>query len=147
MDPGTGGPMIDQHWRASDPHFFVAGNLLRPVETAGVAWAEGRAAADAIAAGLTGNLPAPSRIVSLSSEAPLKYVYPQRLAYPLGEVSPLMLKARVSRGARGRIRLMADGQELWSRAMTALPERRLSIPLSSLPRNEAGRITVDFIEE
>jgi hypothetical protein len=147
LDPGTRGPMIDQYWRTSDPSFFVAGNLLRPVETAGVAWAEGRAAAESIAACLAGNLPAPGRMVSLSAEAPLKYVYPQRLALPLGEVSPLMLKARAARILRGRIRLMADGRELWSRAMTALPERRLSIPASRLPRGEVGRIAVDFIEE
>ena len=36
-DPGTGGPAIDQYWRASDPSYFVAGNLLRPVETADAA--------------------------------------------------------------------------------------------------------------
>jgi NADPH-dependent 2,4-dienoyl-CoA reductase/sulfur reductase-like enzyme len=147
LDPGTAGPMIDQYWRASDPSFFVAGNLLRPVETAGVAWAEGRAAADSIAASLAGDLPAPDRMISLSAEAPLKYVYPQRLALPLRPISPLMLKARAARILRGRIRLMADGRELWSRAMVALPERRLSIPVSSLPRGEVGRITVDFIEE
>ncbi len=147
VDPGTHGPAIDQYWRASDPQFFVAGNLLRPVETAGVAWAEGRAAADAIAASLIGNLPAPNREIALSSEAPLKYVYPQRLALPLGEVSPLMLKARVSRSVRGRIRLMADGRERWSRPMTALPERRLSFPPSKLPRDGVDRITAEFIED
>jgi hypothetical protein len=69
------------------------------------------------------------------------------LALPLGPISPLMLKARAARILRGRIRLMADGREMWSRAMTALPERRLSIPVSSLPRGEVGHITVDFIEE
>ena len=145
-DPGTGGPAIDQYWRASDPSYFVAGNLLRPVETAGVAWAEGRAAADSIAASLAGALPPSSRSISVSAEAPLKYIYPQRLALPLGEVSPLMFKARASRRLRGRIRLLADDRELWSRAMTVLPERRLSLPVDRLPRQDVGHITVDFIE-
>ena len=147
LDPHTGGPMIDQYWRASDPSFFVAGNLLRGVETAGVAWAEGRTAADAIAASLAGKLGAPGRIVALSSEPPLKYIYPQRLALPLGETSSLMLKARVLQRAAGRLRLSADGRELWSRAMTALPERRLSIPVARLPRGEADKIAIDFIED
>ena len=147
LDRHTTGPMIDQYWRTSDPSFFVAGNLLRGVETAGVAWAEGRAAADAIAASLAGRLGAPGRMIALTSEAPLKYIYPQRLALPLREVSPLMLKARIARKATGRLRLLANGAELWSRAMTALPERRLSIPAARLPQGDPGNIAIDFIEE
>ncbi len=146
LDPGTRGPMIDQYWRASDPAYFVAGNLLRPVETAGVAFAEGRAAADSIAASLAGKLPAPQRMIALSAAAPLKYLYPQRLALPLARISPLLMKARIQHPARGRLRLTANGRELWSRAMTALPERRLSIPVSRLPQGEVDDITVDFIE-
>ena len=105
LDPATGGPMIDQYWRASDPAYFVAGNLLRPVETAGVALAEGRAAAQSIAASLGGRLPAAERMIALSAAAPLKYIYPQRLALPLASLSPLLLKARIQRRARGRLRL------------------------------------------
>src|SRR5262245_17783655 len=57
LDPGSGGPAIDQFFRTSDPHVFAAGNLLRPVETAGMCWAEGRIAAANIAAALVGALP------------------------------------------------------------------------------------------
>jgi thioredoxin reductase len=146
LDPSTGGPMIDQYWRASDPAYFVAGNLLRPVETAGVAYAEGRAAAQSIAASLAGKLPAAERMIALSAAAPLKYIYPQRLALPLAGLSPLLLKARIQHQAHGRLRLSAGGRELWSRAMTALPERRLSIPVSLLPQGEVDDIAVDFIE-
>ncbi len=146
LDPSTGGPMVDQYWRASDPAYFVAGNLLRPVETAGVAFAEGRAAAQSMAASLAGKLPAAERMIALSAAAPLKYIYPQRLALPLGSISPLLLKARIQRQARGRLRLSAGGRELWSRAMTALPERRLSIPVALLPQGDVDDIAVDFIE-
>ena len=146
LDPATGGPMIDQYWRASDPAYFVAGNLLRPVETAGVAFAEGRAAADSIAASLVGKLPAPQRMIALSAAPPLKYVYPQRLALPLAGISPLLMKARIQHPARGRLRLTANGREVWGRAMHALPERRLSIPVSRLPQGEVDDITIDFIE-
>lgn len=147
LDPATGGPMIDQYWRASDPAYFVAGNLLRPVETADVAYAEGRAAAESIAASLAGQHPGPGRMIAVQASAPLKYVYPQRLALPLAGMSPLLMKARVERQARGRLRLLAGGHELWSRAMTALPERRLSIPVSHLPRGDLDDIAIDFIEE
>jgi Pyridine nucleotide-disulphide oxidoreductase len=147
LDQATGGPMIDQYWRASDPTFFVAGNLLRPVETAGVAYAEGRAAAESIAASLAGQLPGPGRMIALQTNAPLKYAYPQRLALPLAGMSSLLLKARVTRQARGKLRLLAGGHELWSRRMTALPERRLSVPVSRLPAGEVDDIAIDFIEE
>jgi thioredoxin reductase len=147
LDPGTRGPMIDQYWRASDPAYFVAGNLLRPVETAGVAFAEGRAAAQSIAASLAGRLPGTGRMIAVGAAPPLKYVYPQRLTLPVGEVSPLLMKARIQKQAAGRLRLSANGREIWSRRMTALPERRLSIPVASLPRGEADEIAVDFIEE
>jgi len=33
-DSGSGGPVIDQFGRCSDPTYFAAGNLLRAVETA-----------------------------------------------------------------------------------------------------------------
>jgi len=146
LDPGTRGPMIDQYWRASDPAYFVAGNLLRPVETAGVAFAEGSTAADSIAASLAGKLPAPQRMIALNAAAPLKYLYPQRLALPLAGLSPLLMKARIQHPARGRLRLSASGRELWGRDMTTLPERRLSIPVSRLPQGEVDDIAVDFIE-
>ena len=85
-------------------------------------------------------------MIALSAAAPLKYIYPQRLALPLGSISPLLLKARIQRQARGRLRLSAGGRELWSRAMTALPERRLSIPVALLPQGDVDDIAVDFIE-
>jgi NADPH-dependent 2,4-dienoyl-CoA reductase/sulfur reductase-like enzyme len=147
IDPGTQGPAIDQHWRCSDPHFFAAGNLLHPVETAGIAWAEGRAVAEAIAADLANRLPPAASTMPITAVAPLKYVYPQRLAFPVTEVSPLLLKARAARAARGRLRLLADGRELWGRRMAILPERRLSLPSDRLPRAGAGAITVDFVED
>jgi thioredoxin reductase len=35
IDPATGGPVVDQFARTSEPRIFAAGNILRPVETAG----------------------------------------------------------------------------------------------------------------
>ena len=56
VDPATGGPVVDQYGRCSDPVYFAAGNLLRPVETAGWSWREGRAVAAVLAADLDGGL-------------------------------------------------------------------------------------------
>ena len=147
LDPGTGGPAIDQYWRSSDPAVFVAGNLLHPVETAGVAWAEGRAAAEAIAAQLAGRLPVPATVIPVIAKPPLRYVYPQRLVAPIAGLSPLLFKARAARAVRGRLRLMADGREVWSRRMHLLPERRISLPADRLPREGVTSIRVEFEEE
>lgn len=147
LDPATSGPAIDQYWRSSDPRVFVAGNLLHPVETAGVAWAEGRAAAEAIAAHLAGRLPAPAPAIAVTAKPPLRYVYPQRLVAPIAGLSPLLLKARAERAARGRLRLMADGREVWSRRMSLLPERRISLPVDRVPRDGVASIGVEFEEE
>ena len=86
-------------------------------------------------------------MIALSAPAPLAYLYPQRLTLPLGPVSTLLMKARIQRRAKGRLRLLANSRELWSRPMTALPERRLSLPVDRLPRGEVEDIAVDFIED
>ena len=112
-----------------------------------MAWAEGRAAAEAIAAHLAGRLPAPAPAIAVTAKAPLRYVYPQRLVMPLAGLSPLLLKARADRAARGQLRLLADGRELWSRRMRILPERRISLPVDRLPREGVGSISVEFEEE
>ena len=146
IDPGSGGPAIDQQWRCSDPIYFAAGNLLRPVETAGVAWAEGRAAAESIAASLAGRLASPTTSVPILAQPPLKYVYPQRLSVPAEDASPLLFKARVSKAARGRLRLLADGREIWSETIAALPERRIALPAADFLRGNPTQLKLEFEE-
>lgn len=127
FDPATGGPEVDEFGRTSDPAVFAAGNLLRPVETAGWCWAEGRAVARAMARALTGDLPPPAgRRVTCTGA--LAYVVPQRLAGGSGPALDV-LQLRVAGPARGRLSLTVDGQETAGRPLTARPERRLSLPL------------------
>ena len=148
LDPGTGGPAIDQYFRCSDLQVFAAGNLLRPVETSGMCWAEGRVAAANMILALKGKLPEVSLGVPVTFAAPIKYVYPQRFAaqMPIAEPPPL-LRARVGRAARGRLRLLVDGRELWSRSVNLLPERRISIPSDRLPPTGLQEIHVELIED
>lgn len=147
LDPGTGGPVIDQHGRCSDPCYFAAGNLLRPIETAGVAWEEGRLVAAAIAASLRGDLPPPARTVPVTATAPLRYVYPQRIGLPGWPVPSLLLRARVERETRGRLRLLANGREVWSRRVHALPERRISLPADRVPLEGLETLSVELVED
>ncbi len=132
IDPRTGGPVVDVFGRCSDPAFFAAGNLLRPVETAGWSWAEGVAVAGHIARALVGGLPDPAAALALEVQGDgLRYALPQRLfARPAGVGGVIQL--RVARPVRGRLRLCVDGREVWARRINALPERRLTVPLAAL---------------
>ena len=54
LDPATGGPAVDQYGRCTDPAYFAAGNLLRPVETAGWSFREGTRIGGCVADDLAG---------------------------------------------------------------------------------------------
>ncbi|SON57574.1 opine oxidase subunit A [Hartmannibacter diazotrophicus] len=135
FDRLSGGPAIDQYGRLSDPAYFAAGNLLRAVETAGWSWAEGHRAAKAIAAALAGRLPSPeaSVRVTVDSDA-LKLALPQRLACgPAAPGAADRIQVRLLRPASGRLRLMRGGECLVERRIDSLPERRILLPIPSLP--------------
>jgi hypothetical protein len=57
------------------------------------------------------------------------------------------LRARVTRAARGRLRLLVDGRELWSHRAKLLPERRITIPTDRVPPIGAHSIHVELIED
>ena len=146
VDPGTGGPAIDQFWRCSDPAFFAAGNLLRGIETAGQCFREGRAAARAIAAELEGKLPPTGMGVPVQAEGALSYVYPQRIARDEPLDRELLFLARARKAAKGRLILKADDTVIWTHRISALPERRIAWPVSTRLLQGASRVTVALEE-
>lgn len=127
LDPATGGPEIDEYGRTSDPNIFAAGNILRPVETAGWCWEEGRRVGQAMAATLRGELPAPVQARILLS-GPIRFVVPQRRS---GGTRPAFDRLRLGAAgaARGRLSLRLDDHEIAGRTGHFLPERRLLLPL------------------
>jgi len=148
VDPGSGGPVVDQFGRCSDPAYFAAGNLLRPVETAGWSWCEGQRAGRAITASLRGALPPPGGGLRVVAEgAALKYVLPQRLvARGCGAGAGDLLQLRVTQPVKGRLVVTRDGAELWSGQIDTRPERRLTVPIAALPVGETGTLTVRIEE-
>ncbi|MFJ2684304.1 NAD(P)/FAD-dependent oxidoreductase [Pseudomonas sp. NPDC087342] len=145
LDLKSGGPEIDQYGRCSDPIYFAAGNLLRPIETAGWSFREGRKIAAMIVRDLHRQLPVADRTINIITKGELKLCVPQRLS--LSSVEGIKhLQLRVNRQARGRLVVRADGEELWSRSTSFLPERRILIPISSLnvPKG-AKQLEVDFV--
>ncbi|NWE18963.1 NAD(P)/FAD-dependent oxidoreductase [Pseudomonas sp. P7548] len=145
LDPGSRGPVIDQYGRCSDPAYFAAGNLLRPVETAGWSWREGARVARLLAKDLRGEIPAAHRTLAIRCRPPLKLCVPQRFA-PTGVAGLEHLQLRVSTAYEGELTVYADGVPIWSKALACLPERRILIPIAALKLN--ARITqldVDFV--
>ncbi|MDP3340027.1 NAD(P)/FAD-dependent oxidoreductase [Frigidibacter sp.] len=148
VDPRSGGPVVDQFGRCSDPAYFAAGNLLRPVETAGWSWEEGCRAGRAITASLRGALPPPGGGLQVLAEgAALKYVLPQRLVpRGCGAGAADILQLRVTRPVAGRLVVTRAGAEIWSGQIRALPERRLTVPIAALPVGETGTLTLRLEE-
>lgn len=148
LDRGSGGPVIDQFGRCSDPDYFAAGNLLRPVETAGWSWQEGTAAGAVIADSLAGHLPSAERFIAVEPAHPaIKLALPQRLVPPPAAGGMTHLQLRLNEAVRGRLTLSADGRVLWSRTIDGLPERRILVPLACLDQAPAcDTLTLDFAE-
>ncbi len=143
LDPGTRGPIIDQLYRCSDPTYFACGNLLRGIETAGQCFREGRSAARAIHRSLANELPAPLPPIRLEATGALSYVYPQRLT-GRGPYDPLLFKARAGTATKGVLRVLADGKEIWSRPINALPERRIAWRVPAVDLTGIHHLTIDL---
>ena len=139
LDPGTGGPAVDQWGRCSDPRYFATGNLLRPVETAGRCWAEGRRCGHWVAHDLRHGLPRNGRTIAIETADPrLKYAMPQRICLPLEASEMPGMKAvqlRVRAPLSGTLIARSAGRVLWQRHISARPERRLSVPLDAFAQS------------
>lgn len=133
VDAATGGPVVDQWGRCSDPVYFATGNLLRPVETAGWSWREGRQTGQWVAADLQGGLAAPSAALRLTIGGnALKYVMPQRLVPAPGAGGMRDLQLRVTREVRGEMVALSGGAVVWRRSIHTRPERRLRVPVARI---------------
>lgn len=133
VDPASGGPVIDQYARASDPTYFCAGNLLRPVEAHEWCAKEGRSLADVICRDVAQPTPkeGPAAPIRVAHSA-IRFSVPGVLSAPHGTPALSHVQLRLSRPARGRLLVRADGREIWSKRINALPERRLLVPLAPL---------------
>ncbi len=147
LDAATGGPVIDQYGRCSDPAYFAIGNLTRPVETAGWCWREGVDAAARLARDLAtpiGDAPG----VRLTTATPaLRYVVPQRLVASDAPGAMERMQLRLSRPASGHLTAMQGGRALWSDFVSSRPQRRILAPLAPLLKaGTSAPITLQLLE-
>jgi hypothetical protein len=137
FDPRSGGPVVDQYGRCSDPAYFACGNLLHPVDTAGWCWAEGMRTARLVLADLNAALPRTGRVLEIETTSPgISYFTPQRILLPgapLGENHP-GVQLRFAENRRGRISWRGDKSIISSRSIRAQRERRVLLPFP--PRDQ-----------
>ncbi len=138
VDQASGGPVIDQFGRCSDPAYFATGNLLRPVETAGWCWQEGCRTGNYVAAELANERPDLSVSCDVVTDvvtrgslgSAIKFVIPQVLSLPLSGNVGGDLQLRFNKKATGLLSVRCGEKIIWSRYVTVLPERRMVIPFS-----------------
>jgi pyruvate/2-oxoglutarate dehydrogenase complex dihydrolipoamide dehydrogenase (E3) component len=145
MDAGSRGPAIDQRWRAAWPGLYAAGNLLRPVETAGWCALEGRAAAASMAADIANPRSGEGRRVVIAVKGEVAFTTPSRIAVEDAASGRFRLGLRMTRAARGRFVFSADGNDVWRSArMSVLPERRILLSPVLPKLVEIGELQLRF---
>ncbi|MCB2118530.1 MAG: NAD(P)/FAD-dependent oxidoreductase [Rhodobacteraceae bacterium] len=146
VDRGSGGPLIDQTGRTANPRYFAAGNLLRPVETGGWAFREGRAIGRALAADLR-RAPSAATTVPVAVEGPVKLVVPniiRRGERPAAGFDRFQL--RFLRPCKGTLALVIDGRPAHRLSGSWLPERRVLMPMPTAVC-QADSIRFEFRED
>ncbi|TCW15043.1 pyridine nucleotide-disulfide oxidoreductase [Raoultella sp. BIGb0138] len=144
LDPATGGPEIDQFGRCSDPTYYATGNMLRALETAGWSFREGKLVGEMVASDLAAKKAAPPADIALQSgDEAIKWLVPQRIvSRDIGQGID-RLQLRVLKPVQGELQLIQQGQILWQKKRSLLPERRILIPLSQLKNlHSAEPITI-----
>lgn len=132
LDQKTGGPVVDDSYRCSDPAFHACGNALRPVETAGWCWREGWRTGEEIAKTIEHAGPDTDEDIDIVCCDPIHHVVPQRLSASALSSGPIRLQLGVSEPADGTLRIVLPGGHGIERKISARPGRRI---LVKLPRS------------
>lgn len=144
LNSGSGGPAIDQSGRCENPLYFAAGNLLRPIETGGWAFREGRTIGLTVARDLARE-PDATLAVEVRHDDPIKLVVPNLIRRDA--VSGLeSFQLRFARRCTGTLTLLLDGEPAFRKQGRWHPERRVITPV---PRaaHEARNIRFSFDED
>lgn len=132
IDGRSGGPVVDQYNRCSDPTYFACGNILHPVDTAGWCWAEGKRVAGYVDAGLNDQLPSVDKqLVIQCDDSQIKYFTPQRVsvsAQNRGCCEP-NIQIRVAHNVSGTLSLKGDAELLTQKQANYKREKRILLPL------------------
>lgn len=151
IDPQTQGPIVDQYGRCSDPDYFAAGNVLRPVETGGWCWNEGLQTARFVHSSLSGKLPGTRQQLQFhQNSSKIKYILPQRISIDKNNSDHTAMKhiqLRFEEPVNGQISIDSGHDQIYSKKIKSCPERRVLIPLPVLTDSHANRkLSLNFCE-
>ncbi|MEP2715999.1 FAD-dependent oxidoreductase [Pseudophaeobacter sp.] len=133
LAPATGGPLVDQWGRCSDPSYFATGNLLRPTETAGHCWAEGRKTGQWVAEDLTAGLPVTQNPLQLlCRDSRIKFAMPQLITGTDQAGGMTHVQMRVTEAVSGTLVASLANRPIWQKTIATRPERRIRLPISKL---------------
>ena len=140
VDPGSGGPAIDQYGQCSDPAYYAAGNILRPAETSGWCWREGIATARRVFGDLSGSCSENSASIRLEPADPaIAFIVPQRLTLSGRSNGMDAMQVGLRDPVRGHIVARSAGREIWRSRINSRPVRRLQYPLPENLKNQMSQ--------
>lgn len=134
LDPSTGGPVVNQFYRTSDPVYYCTGNLLRPVENSSWCWQEGKETARSLADDLLHSIDKnPESGIKLELSHPaLKLVVPQHVSVSAQHIGMRNLQLRVNEAVNAQLVIRTHDEIIWKGKLKSLPERRRLIPIQPL---------------
>lgn len=146
VDPNTGGPVVDQFGRSTDPAYFCTGNILRPAETSAFCWREGADTARRVAADLqNGEVRKISSVPVLARDPAIRFVVPQRLSLTDEDGGMDRLYLGLNEAVNAAVRVSCKENELWRGKLRSRPVRRIQIPLPEIrPDDPSAEIRVSI---
>lgn len=136
--PRTGVLPVDQFGRTANPCIFAAGNGIRPIETAGWCWKEGRTVAACIIADLEGRLPAPGTGTPVEAGPGLRFVTPDHIWPGTTAIGFQHLQLRLTDQFSGHLVIRQQGRLLSRRALSSRAERRILVPIVQMSAATGG---------
>jgi NADPH-dependent 2,4-dienoyl-CoA reductase/sulfur reductase-like enzyme len=132
IDPGTGGPAIDQYGRASDISYFCAGNLMRPAETSSWCWHEAVETAGRVVRDMEAPIGNVQGIELRPYHPSIRFVVPQRLVSSDTAGAMEFMQIGLSKPARGYLTASCGGETISRHYINSRPVRRILTPLKPL---------------
>lgn len=132
VDHASGGPVVDQFGRCSDPSYFATGNLLRPVETSSWCWHEAVATAGWVTQELKEARAAGASVPVVILHEAIKLVVPQRLETSAPFSGMADMQIRLNRPVNGTLVAVSGGKTVLKHRLISRPERRILAPLAPL---------------
>ncbi|MFT5665463.1 MAG: NAD(P)H-nitrite reductase large subunit, partial [Gammaproteobacteria bacterium] len=144
VDPGSGGPVIDQFGQCTDPSYYSTGNLLGPAETSSWCWQEGVKTAKRIAQELS--VPEYDKSGSVQfkiTDQAIAYVVPQRLTLSERPGGMTQIQVGLGKPVKGYLEAVGGGQKIWKSRINSRPMRRILMPLDMFLKKETDQL-VEF---